>query len=369
VLHVIDSLDLGGAQVVLLNLIRHSNVQRYEIDAACLHGRGVYWRRLAAEGVRTHSLSFHHYLPTYVPGLLWLMMMRRYDVVHAHLLASNVIAKPLAALCRVPVRINHDHCNDKSTDPRKWAPAADKLTNRYSTHVIAVSESTRRYVVDVEEVPPERVTTIHNGVDITAFQPRPDQRGAARAKWNLPADAFVVAGIGRLTYQKNFSLFLEVAAEVLRAHPQAWFVIAGTGEDEAALREQAHRLGIGERVRFLGYVAEMAKLYPAIDMLLLTSRYEGLPITILEAMAVGVPIVSSDLDGVQEILDDDGDAALVAPGDAAAFATRIGALISDPARAERYAAAALQKVRGRFSAEAMTREVEAIYERYLPIAH
>jgi glycosyltransferase involved in cell wall biosynthesis len=368
VLHVIDSLDLGGAQVVLLNLIRHADVRHHEIDVACLHGRGVYWRRLAAEGVRAHSLSFHHYIPSYVPGLLWLMLTRRYQIVHAHLLASNVIAKPLAALCRVPVRINHDHCNDKSTDPRKWAPAADKLTNRFSTHVIAVSDSTRRYVVDVEQVPPERVTTIHNGVDNTAFQPRPEQRAAAREKWRLPADAFVVAGIGRLTYQKNFALFLEIAAEVLRAHPQAFFVIAGTGEDEAALREQAQRLGIAERVRFLGYVAEMTKLYPAVDMLLLTSRYEGLPITILEAMAVGVPIVSSDLDGVQEILGDDEDAALVTPGDAAAFVGRIGTLISEPARAERYAAAALGKVRARYSAEAMTREVESIYERYLPLA-
>jgi glycosyltransferase involved in cell wall biosynthesis len=266
----------------------------------------------------------------------------------------------------VRVRINHDHCNDKSTDPRKWAPAADKLTNRYSTHVIAVSESTRRYVVDVEEVPAERVTTIHNGVDIAAFQPHPGQRTEARQVWNFPADAFVVAGIGRLTFQKNFALFLDVAAEVLRMHPRAFFLIAGTGEDEAALREQAQRLGIAERVRFLGYVAEMAKLYPATDALLLTSRYEGLPITILEAMAAGVPIVSSDLDGVQEILVDEEDAALVPPGETARYVERLSSLINEPARAERYAAAALEKVRSRFSAQAMTRNVEAIYERYLP---
>jgi hypothetical protein len=100
VLHVIDSLDLGGAQVVLLNLIRHADVQRYEIDAACLHGRGVYWRRLAGRR-SSHALAFFSPLHADVcAGLLWLMLMRRYDVVHAHLLASNVIAKPLAALCQ-----------------------------------------------------------------------------------------------------------------------------------------------------------------------------------------------------------------------------------------------------------------------------
>ena len=366
VLHVIDSLDLGGAQVVLLNLIQHADTARFEIDAACLHGHGVYWERLRAAGIRAHSLSFHHYFPSYIPGLLALMMTRRYDIVHAHLLAANVIAKPLAALCGVRVRINHDHCNDKLTDPRQWAPAADKLANRCASHVITVSESARKYVVEVEQVPADRVTTIHNGVDLEAFQPRPEQRESARARFQLPADAFVVAGIGRLTHQKNFALFLEVARAVLDVAPQAMFVLAGTGEDEPALRLQAEKLGIAPRVRFLGFVGEMAALYPALDTLLLTSRYEGLPITILEAMAVGLPIVSAKLDGVQEILVDREDAALVPPTDNSNdYAARILELISQPEIAQHQAAAALEKVRERYSAVAMTRAVEAIYDRCL----
>src|SRR3954470_6697526 len=105
VLHVIDSLDLGGAQVVLLNLLKNANRDRYSLDVACLHGRGVYFNRLRAVGTPVWSLSFHHYFPSYTLGLTALMLARRYDVVHCHLLAANVIAKPLAAMCRVPVRI------------------------------------------------------------------------------------------------------------------------------------------------------------------------------------------------------------------------------------------------------------------------
>ena len=142
-------------------------------------------------------------------------------------------------------------------------------------------------------------------------------------------------------------------------------MIAGTGEEEAALRAQAAELGLGERVRFLGYVSEMSALYPALDMLLLTSRYEGLPITILEAMAVGIPIVASRLDGVQEVLIDGEDCALVTPGERDGFAARAGKLIAQPALARRYADAALGKVRAHYSAEAMTRSVEAIYLKYL----
>ncbi len=365
ILHVIDSLDLGGAQVVLLNLIQHADRARFQHEVAAIHGRGVFWKALRATGVPVRSLSFHHYFPSYVFGLLWLLLTRRPDVVHCHLLAANVIAKPLAALCGVRVRINHDHCNDKLTDPRPWALPADRWTNRFSTHVIAVSESTRAFVERHEGVPRERTSTIHNGIDCVAFQPQPAQRAAARERWQLPADAFVVAGIGRLTFQKNFALFLDVAAAVLREHPHAFFVLVGTGEDEAALREQAGRLGIADRVRFLGYVGEMAALYPALDALLLTSRYEGLPITILEAMAAGVPIVASQLDGIAEVLADGCDAALVPADDAAQFAARVGELITQPGMAKSRVDSALAKVRASYSAERMTREVEAIYLRYL----
>jgi glycosyltransferase involved in cell wall biosynthesis len=366
VLHVIDSLVLGGAQVVLENLLTHADRTRFTPETVCLHGHGVFWDRIKATGSPVHSLSFHHYFPSYVPGLMGLMLARRYDVVHCHLLASNLIAKPIASFLGVPVRINHDHCNDKLADPRRWTPAADTWTNRFSTHVCAVSESTRQFLIQHEGVSEERATTVHNGVDLAIFHPRPEQRAEARARWNLPPDAFVVAGIGRLSYQKNFALFLDTAAKVLEKHPSAHFVIAGTGEDDAALRAQAARLGIESRLQFLGYVGDMTALYPALDLLLLTSRYEGLPITILEAMAVGIPIVASRLDGMLEILRDGEEAALVPPGDLDAFAVRVCELIEQPDLAQRYASAALTKARAHHSAEAMTRAVEAIYLKYLP---
>ncbi len=365
VLHVIDSLALGGAQVVLWNLLTQTDRSRFAPEVACMHGRGVFWERIRATGVPVRSLSFDHRFPSYVPLLAWLYLARRYDVVHCHLLAANVIAKPLAAWLGVPVRINHDHCNDKLADPRKWVPAADTWANRFSTHICAVSESTRRFLIAHEGVTEDRATTIHNGIDLATFHPDPEGRAPARLRWALPPDAFVIAGIGRLTYQKNFALFLEVAAEIVQRHPRAVFVLAGTGEQEAALRAQAAALGLGERVRFLGYVAEMTALYPALDMLLLTSRYEGLPITILEAMACGVPIVASRLDGVQEVLSDGEDCALVQEGDRVAFIARVDELLAQPALARRYADAALAKVRAKYSAEGMTRAVEAIYLRYL----
>ncbi len=361
VLHVIDSLDLGGAQVVLENLIRHGDATRFEFEVAAMHGRGQMWDRLAALSVPMHSLSHHHKVPLYVPRLAWRCITRRYDVVHTHLLAANVIAKPVAAACGVRVRINHDHCNDKLTDPRQWALPADTYTNLLSTHIVAVSESTRDFLLKHEHISADKVTTIHNGIDTAAYRPRPELRESARGKWGLPQRAFIVGGIGRLTHQKNFALFLDVAAQI----PDAHFVIGGTGEDEAALRTQVARLGLGERVKFLGYVGDMPSLWPALDCLLLTSRYEGLPITILEAMACGVPIVASNLDGMREILRDGENAALVPPSESLPFVNALRTLIEQPAHAAKLAAAALATARKDYSAVGMTRAVEAIYLRYL----
>ncbi len=361
VLHVIDSLDLGGAQVVLENLIRHGDAARFEFEVAAMHGRGQMWDRLAALGVPMHSLSHHHKVPLYVPRLIRQFLSRNFDVVHTHLLAANIIAKPIAAMCGVRVRINHDHCNDKLTDPRRWALPADKITNTLSTHIVAVSESTRDFLVNHESIARDRVTTIHNGIDTDIYQPRLALRRASREKWGLPATAFIVGGIGRLTHQKNFELFLNIAAQIPNAH----FVIGGTGEDEAALRAQVARLGLGERVKFLGYVGDMPSLWPALDCLLLTSRYEGLPITILEAMACGVPIVASNLDGMREILRDGENAALVPPSDIAPFVEAVRRLIDQPDYAAALASQALSTVRADYSASRMARDVEAIYLRYL----
>lgn len=365
VLHVIDSLNLGGAQSVMINLLRYADRSQFEFEVATMSGRGVYWDRVKALGVPVRALSFSRLVPVYVPSMIWMCLKRRYDIVHTHLIGANAIAKPLAALCGVKIRINHDHCNDKASDPRRWIALADEISNHLSTHVIAVSQSTHDYLVGHEHMPPDRVTTIHNGVDLDVFRPRREQRAAARQRLGLPADAFIVAGIGRLSYQKNFSLFIQVAAAVAAQRPSAYFVIAGTGPEEQQLRDHAARLGIEQRLRFLGYVGDMPEFYPAVDAMLLTSRYEGLPITILEAMATGTTIVSSMLDGVAEIMRDEEDGALVPSSDVDGFVRRLCELIDRPDIAARRSAAALEKVRTDLSAQSVARAVEDVYLKCL----
>ena len=366
VLHVIDSFDLGGAQTALLHLVRHRDTARFDVEVAAMHGCGVYWDRFAELGVPVHSLSPRKWLPVYFLKLAALLLARRFDVVHCHLFGANILAKPLAALLGARVRINHDQCNDRARIDSRALFLADKITNRLSSHICAVSRSIRDFLVDHERVPADRVSVVYNGVDIAGFTPGGGARDSAREKLGLPRGAFVVAGVGRLHPQKNFALFLDVAAEALaRSKIPLHFIIAGTGPEEAMLRERAKSLGIADRVTFAGFVADMRAIYAASDALLLTSLYEGLPLTVLEAMATGVPVIASRLDGIGEILGDGVDSRLAASGNRTEFVETLLEISAQPETARGLAAAARKKVEATFSAETMAREVEAIYERCL----
>ena len=143
------------------------------------------------------------------------------------------------------------------------------------------------------------------------------------------------------------------------------FLIAGTGPEDAALRDHAAALGIADRVTFAGHVSDMREVYGKADLLLMTSRYEGTPLTVLEAMASGVPVVASRLDGIAEVITDGADGFLITPGVRDEFVRRVSAVLADSELRGRVVQAAREKVVANFSAKAMTAQVEAIYTECL----
>ena len=375
ILHVIDHLGSGGAQEAVCQIVKYGQKQRFQMEVVSLHGFGHYWEVLRSWGVPVYTLAPHGFARAAIPfiflRLFRLLGRNRYDVVHTHLIGANVLAAPLAALYRVPVRLTHDQTHDDVRYRSFIHLGLDTLANRLNHHVIAVSSSIRTFLCQEEGVSTQKISVIYNSVDLQRFSPNndPTAKEQGRRKLGLPADALVVGGVGRLHYQKNFPLFLAVAAEVCSQFPQAIFVIAGEGPERATLEEMSRKLGIASRVRFLGFVKEMPELYQSLDVLLLTSHFEGTPLTVLEAMAMGVPVVASQVDGVAEILDDGKDALLVPWEDKELFTRQISELLADRDLAQRLAQSGQKKVRRHYSAEAMVRKVEALYLQYLEDGH
>ena len=298
--------------------------------------------------------------------LLRLMTLRQYDLVHSHLLGANILVPPLAALCRT-VCVTHDQVHDDVRYQSFILRGLDILGTQLSHHIIAGSESIGRFLCQEEGVSPDKVSVIHNGVDLERLYPETDPgvREQWRRTWGLPADALVIGGIGRLHYQKNFPLFLEVAAEVSARFPQAVFIIAGDGPERASLEDLSRKLGIASKVRFLGFVKELRELYLVMDLLLFPSLFEGTPLTILGALAMGLPVVASHVDGIAETLTDGEDALLVHPKDRELFVGQVCRLLTDRELAHKLAQTGQEKVRRHYSAEAMVRRVEALYLKYL----
>jgi glycosyltransferase involved in cell wall biosynthesis len=371
VLHVIDHLGSGGAQEAVCQLVKYGQKDRFQAEVVTLHGFGHYWEVLRSWGVPVHSLVPQEFARAAIPliflRLIGFLARHRYDVVHTHLIGANVLAAPLAALYRVPVRFTHDQTNDDVRDcsfVHRWL---DALANRLNHHVIAVSSSIRTFLCRKERVPADKISVIYNSVDLGRFSPNsdPGAQALARQKWGLPAGALIVGGVGRLHYQKNFPLFLEVATEVCAQLPEVIFLIAGEGPERAALEEMSRKSGLADRVRFLGFVKEMPELYQSLDLLLLTSHFEGTPLTVLEAMAMGVPVVASRVDGVEEVLEDGRDGILAAPGRRDLFVEGVCRVLQDRPLRQRLSRAAQEKARQCYSAEAMVRQVEALYTQYL----
>lgn len=366
VLHVIDSLDLGGAQTLLLDLCKHADPSRYEVEVACMHGPGVFALEFEKIGIPVHVLSPATWPPNYIPGFLKLLVRRDPDIIHFHLFGSNFVAKPLAALLGKQALVVHDHTNAESRINSPMLLFADALTNRFSSRVIAVSESVRRLLIEREGLADDRVLTLPNGIDTEMFfPPTAEQKVSARKVFGIPEGHFVVGCVGRLAEVKNPRAFLKVAARFLEHNPRANFVIAGTGPLEAELRELVASLGIGDSIHFLGHISDRVNLYRALDALLITSDSEGTPMTLLEAMSCGVPVVSSAVGGIPEVCENNRDALLVPPGDVEGFNNSLKRLHGEWGLSGKLAKNARSKVVQQYEIRGLVRRIEMIYDDLL----
>jgi glycosyltransferase involved in cell wall biosynthesis len=330
-----------------------------------MHGLGFFAAEFEKAGIKVHSLSPAKWPPRYIPNLVVLLKQLNPEILHFHLFGANLIAKPLAALVGKRALVVHDHCNDAG----RGNPVmlfADALTNRLASKVIAVSKSIRNFLILHEGIDPDRVVTLSNGIDSQSFLPAKEgQMALAKSALGLPSDALVMGGMGRLVPQKNFSLFLDVAARVLSETPSAVFIIAGTGPQEEELKAKAVLLGINERVRFLGHVSDRLSLYHAFDALLMTSDFEGTPMVLLEAMSCGLPLVASAVDGIAEVCTDGHDSLLLSPGDVAGFATALKDILQDNGLSFTLGRNARNSILKRYEIRHLVRRIEGIYDEVL----
>jgi glycosyltransferase involved in cell wall biosynthesis len=296
-----------------------------------------------------------------------ILRRQRPHVVETHTAKAGFVGRLAARLAGVPVVLHvfHGHVFSGYFGPlqTRLYLALERLMARLSDRIVTISASQQHDIAEVYRIAPlSKVAVIPLGFDLAAFANVDASEGERfRARLGVPAGAPLVGFVGRLTAIKNPALLVEATGRVLERAPDAHVVLVGDGELRRDLEAQIASLGLGPRVRLAGWQREMPGVYAALDLLALTSLNEGTPVTAIEALAAGVPVVATAVGGMVDVIRDGQTGTLVAPGDAQALAAAIGAILCEPERSRRLARAGQQDVLARFSRDRLVSDMEALY--------
>ncbi len=362
-LFIITSMPVGGAETLLCELAKRFDPAKIVPEICCLKEPGPLGEHLGAE-IPVHSRLLAHKYDIWVLGRLRrLMRRRRIDCVVTVGCGDKLFWGRLAAfLARVKVICSALH----SAGMPERIEGVNRLLSPLTDAFIALSPWHARYLALHEGCPPERIHVIPNGVDTVRFAPRPRCAKLRRAL-ELPPEARTAGIVAALRPEKNHRLFLEAAARIRAEEPGTYFLIVGDGPMRSSLESYCGELRLNGCVRFLGTRSDIPDLWSQMEVGLLTSTHEAYPVTLLEAMACGKPVVATQVGAVEEIVQDSRTGFLVPSGDAAAIADWTVQLLRQPALARSLGSAARAWVVEHASVERMVRGYEELlwelYER------
>lgn len=332
VLHVCDKFGVAGSSIHGVSRLfswwfPRYDPTRFEVSLCGLKRPEPASELLGEQGIPVHHLGRSRFDPRILTDLVALARVRRARILHVHGYAAADFGR-LAARLTGAALVLHEHF----ADPRMpaYQGLADLLLRPLTDRAIAVSGSTRDFLVGQRHVPASRVRLLWNGAPLDEFAPGPPERGrAVRSELGIPAEAPVVGAVGRLNAQKGHAYLVEAAARVLARRPGTFFLVAGDGDLAEPLRTQARDLGIAGQVVFAGHRPDVPAVLDAIDVLCISSTYEGTPLALFEAMASAKAIVSTAVDGCREVLEDGRTALLVPPRDPGALALALERALAD----------------------------------------
>ncbi len=356
-------LNRRGAERMILELAARLDRARFRPSVACLRAETPYLEEFRARGIEVRLFGMTGYFQLRpLREFYRFLRAERFDLVHTHLYRDAVYARPLGKLSGAAV-VSTLH------NSYVWRSRAqlrlDSFTARWADRLTAVSAAVKKFAVEREGIPADKIRVLHNGIETSRYRVEPGTREKMRELFGIGPDGFLIGSLGHLGEQKGFRYLIEAAPEILRAFPSSRFLIFGEGELGDDLRRRASSALPAGKFLFPGFRDDIPELLSAFDLFVLPSLWEGLPVVLIEAMAAGVPVVASDVDGNLEVTGG-GEAGLgVPPADPAALAAAVKTLLGDRARREKLARAGRERARERFDLEVMVRNYQDLYREVL----
>ena len=361
---LLHGLRVGGAEVLAARLAR-SLRGRYRFHFVCLDELGTLGEELRQEGFAVDVLDRR-------PGVDWRLPLRlarllarqRTALIHAHQYTPFFYALAGRLLYGRPAVLFTEHGRWLPDYPRRKRIVFNRLLLQRRDRVLGVGEALRQALVVNEGIPARRVGVIYNGINLAPYAVSAD-RCAVRREMQVADEDFVLIQVARLVPIKDHLTALRAVQSAAASLPRLRLVVVGEGPEESAIRRFIAENDLTAHVRMLGLRADVPRLLSAADVFLLSSLYEGIPLTVIEAMAAGLPAVSTAVGGVAEVIEE-GRTGLLAPaGDAEALARQILRLAADPELRTRLGQAGRERAFVRFAEEKMLDSYDRLYGEML----
>ena len=357
IVHVLSSYGVGGQERVALDLAAGQVERGHRVAVVSLAGEpdGPLAAEFAAAGVDVHRVARKPRIdPVLVGVLAWVLRRLGADIVHTHNPLPLIYGAPAARLIGATAIHTKHGINPGSRVERALRKAAARLVAAF----VAVSEVTAEQAREQRDCPLDRLHVIPNGIRLERFRPDPEARAAVRAELGIPDDAWVVGTVGRLDEFKNQSLLVRALAP--RLSPLRRLVLVGDGPTRDAVAAEVAATPSAAFITLAGRRMDVDRVLPAFDVFALSSKSEGLPLVVPEAMAAGLPIVTTAVGGLPGVVDDGVTGRLV-PVDAAALGAALDELAADPVRARAMGARARATALERYAAARMLDDYMALY--------
>lgn len=364
VCQVLHTLGVGGAEVLAARLARQLS-HRYRFLFACLDDNGTLGEELRRDGFEVHQLGRRPGIDLKcVRRLAKLARRERVDILHAHQYTPFFYASLARGWRSLPL-IFTEHGRHFPDYPRRKRMLANRWLLRGRDRAIGVGGGVREALIRHEGLPPRRVSVIYNGIDCECYTTA-DDPNVVRRELGLNPDHFVIIHVARLNALKDHQTAVRAFARVHESLPRARLLLVGNGETRRAIETEISERRLQEYVILAGERRDVPRLLSACDTLWLTSVSEGIPLTIIEGMAAGLPIVATNVGGVPEIVQHDLTGLLAPAADDASLAAAVLRLAADAPLRRRLALEGQRRARELFSEQRM---VDAYAELYDEAAH
>lgn len=368
VCQLLHGLPVGGAEVLASRMARQLS-DRYRFVFACLDRVGELGEALMQEGFAVHLLNRRPGLDIRCAWRLARFLREQHvEILHAHQYTPFFYGL-MTRFCgsRVPLLFT-EHGRWFPDYPRRKRIIFNRLMLGRRDRVIGVGNSVRQALIDNEGIPANRVNVIYNGINLQPYRALCGRatRESVLAELGVAPGDFLILQVARLDHLKDHCTAVRTMERVVARHPRARLLIVGEGPERGTIEAEIAQRKLGEHVRLLGLRQDVPRLWMAADLGLLTSISEGIPLTLIEAMAAGRPVVSTHVGGIAEVVPHDETGFLAPSGDEAALADCVTRLIAEPGLAHEMGLRGRHRAEERFSEERMNAAYDRLYREMRP---